>query len=63
MRIQIDHLNSLDRRKGVLAVLLDMSSAIDIVDSMLISQLRSLGIHDTALKLLESYMSNRTKTV
>ena len=64
VRTQNDHLHSLDRRKGELAVLLDMSAAFDTVDhSMLISQLRSIGIQGTALKWLESYMSNKTQTV
>ena len=61
VRIQNDYLHSLDRRKGVLAVLLDMSAAFDTIDhSMLISQ---LPIQGTALKWLESYKSNRTQTV
>ena len=59
VRIQNDHIHSLDRRKGVLAVLFDMT----VDHSMLISQLRSIGIQGTALKWLESYMSNRTQTV
>ena len=64
MRTQNDHLHSLDRKKGVLAVLLDMSAAFDTVNhSMLISQLRSISIQGTALEWLESYMSNRTQTV
>jgi len=41
MRIQNDHLNSFDRKKGVLIVLLlDMSVALDTVDhTLLISQM------------------------
>ena len=61
VRIQNDHLISVDRKKGVLTMLLDMSVAFDTVDhSMLIGQMRSIG---TALKWLESYISNRTHTV
>ena len=51
VRIQNNHLISVDRKKGVLTVLLDMSAAFDTVDhSMLIGQMRSIGIEDTALK-------------
>ena len=51
VRIQNDHLNSVDKKKGVLTVLLDMSGAFDTVDhSMLIGQMRSMGIEGTALK-------------
>ena len=64
MRIQNDHLISIDRKKGVLPVLLDMSTAFDTVDhSVLIGQMRSIGIEGTALKWLESYISNWTRTV
>ena len=64
VRIQNDHLNSVDKKKGVLTVLLDMSAAFDTVDhSVLIGQMRSIGIEGTALKWLESYISNRTHTV
>ena len=51
VRIQNDHLNSVDRKNGVLTVLLDMSAVFDTVDhSMLIGQMRSIGIEGTALK-------------
>ena len=64
VRIQNDHLISVDRKKVVLTLLLDMSAAFDQVDhSMLIDQMRSIGIEGTALKWLESYISNRTHTV
>ena len=64
VRIQNAHLKSVDKKKGVLTVLLDMSAAFDTVDhSVLIGQMRSIGIEGTALKWLESYMSNRTHTV
>ena len=64
MRIQNDYLNSVNRKKCVLTVLLDMSAAFDTVDhSMLISQKRGIGIEGTALKWLELYITNRTQTV
>jgi len=64
VRIQNEHLISVDRKKGVLTVLLDMSTAFNTVDhTMLIGQMRNIGIEGTALKWLESYISNRTHTV
>ena len=64
VRMQNDQLNPVDRKKGVLTVLLDMSAAFDTVDhSMLIGQMRSIGIEGTALKWLESYISNWNHTV
>ena len=46
VRIQNDHL---DRKKDVVTVLLDMSAAFDTVDhSVLIGQMRSIGIEGTA---------------
>ena len=51
VHIQNEHLNSVDRKKGVLTVLLDMSAAFDTVDhSMLIGQMHSIGIEGTARK-------------
>ena len=60
VRVQGDNLNSVDRKKGVLIMLLDISAAID---TMLIGQMRSIGIEGTALIWLESYISNWIHTV
>ena len=55
VRIQNDLLNSVDKKKGVLTELLDMSAAFDTVDHLvLIDQMRSIRIEGTALKWLES---------
>ena len=63
VRIQGDLLRSVDRKKVVAVVLLNIGAAFDNVDnSSLISQLRSICIHGTAVQLLESYMSNIIQT-
>ena len=63
VRIQGDLLRSVDRKKVVDVVLLNIGAAFDNVDnSSLISQLRSICIHSIALQLLESYMSNIIQT-
>ena len=64
VRIQNGHHIPVDRKKGVLTVLLDMCAAFDTVDhSLLNDQMRSIGIEGIALTYLESYISNRIHTV
>lgn len=65
MIVQHDISTALDDSKGVLLVLLDLSSAFDTIDkSILLNILEGrLGITGTALRWFESYMTNRTQRV
>ena len=60
-----DLLCSLDERKAVILVLLDMSAAFDTIGhGIMLSRLRyRFGISGTALKWFESYMENRTQNI
>ena len=65
LRIQNDLLLAMDNRKVSALILLDLSAAFDTIDhSILLSRLSSyFGISGLALKLLTSYLQNRTQTV
>jgi hypothetical protein len=65
LRIQNDLILAMDNKKVSALVLLDLSSAFDTIDhNILLSRLSSyFGISDLALKLLTSYLQNRTQTV
>ena len=59
VRIHDDIMQALDRKKGVILVLLDRTAAFDTVDhSMLLRQLYSIGIRESALAWLTSYLSD-----
>jgi hypothetical protein len=65
LRIQNDLLLALDKRQVTALVLLDLSAAFDTIDhNILLARLSSsFGICDSALKLLTSYITNRTQFV
>ena len=64
VRIHDDILQALDRKKGVILVLLDLTAAFDTVDhGMLLRQLYSIGIRGSALAWLTSYLSDRTLAI
>ncbi len=65
LRIQNDLLLAMDNKKVSALILLDLSSAFDTIDHhILLSRLSSyFGISGLALKLLTSYLQNRTQTV
>src|SRR5258708_3668591 len=65
LRIQNDLLLAMDNRKVSALILLDLSAAFDTIDHhILLSRLSSyFGISGPALKLLTSYLQNRTQTV
>ena len=64
VRIQNDILVSLDNRKSVILVLLDLSAAFDAVDHpLLLDQLYRIGIRGNAHRWMKSYLSERTQLV
>ena len=61
LRVQNDILCELDEKFGVFLILLDLSAAFDTIDhDVLYSRLASIGVKGSALKWLQSYLSNRT---
>ena len=64
VRIQDDILKSLDSRKYVILVLLDLSSAFDSVDhDILMNKLYKIGVRGRAYNWVKSYLSSRTQAV
>ncbi len=64
VRIQDDILVSLDNRKTVILVLLDLSAAFDTVDHrLLLDKLYRIGIRGNAHRWMHSYLSERTQVV
>ena len=63
--VQNDIVQAIDGKKSVILVLLDLSAAFDTIDhSVLLHRLQhDFGITGTALKWLDSYLSDRTQTV
>ena len=61
LRITNDILRDLDNRKGVILVLLDLSSAFDTIDyTILLSRLKEqIGIGGVALDWIQSYLTDR----
>ena len=65
VRVQNDILTSMDNKRGVILVLLDLSAAFDTIDhGKLLKQLElRLGVKETALEWFSSYLSGRTQSV
>ena len=63
--MQNDLLRAVDRKQGIILVLLDLSAAFDTIDhDILLSRLReNIGIDGLALDWIKSYLSNRTQSI
>ena len=64
VRVCNDILLSLDQRKAVSLVLLDLSAAFDTIDhKMLLDRLSNIGVQGMAHKWFQSYLHNRHQSV
>ena len=65
LRIYNDVMFNIDRDNGTLLVLLDLSAAFDAIDHQIILHIleHSLGITDSALALMKSYLDGRQPCV
>ena len=64
MRIIEDWKQALDYEKYVAAILMDLSKAFDCLPhGLLLLKLKYYGLSENALKLMESYLSNRKQCV
>ena len=65
IRIQNDILLNLDKKQGVILVLLDLSAAFDTIDhDLMLQRLEdSLGVKGDVLKWFSSYLKNRTSEI
>ena len=64
MRVQNDILMSLDNKRGVVLIMLDLSAAFNTVDhSLLLGRMRSAGVIGIAHQWFTSYLTSRTQSV
>ena len=65
LRVHSDIVSAIDKGRGVFLILLDLSAAFDTVDhTILLSFLKDyIGLDGLALKLFETYLTNRTQCV
>ena len=64
IRVQNDILMSLDNKRGVVLIMLDLSAAFDTVDhSLLLGRMRSAGVIGIAHQWFASYLASRTQSV
>ena len=64
VRIHEDMTHTIDSRRGVLLVLLDVSAAFDTLDhSTLLLRLRDIGLTQTVFTWFKSYLAGRTNAI
>ena len=60
LKFSDDILKLFDQKKVAIAMFMDLSKAFDCVDhDILLSKLKRYSIHETALQLINSYLSDR----
>ena len=64
LKLTDDWRQALDNKKDVAVVAIDLSKAFDsICHSLLLAKLKAYGVHDSAIKLIQSYLSGRFQRV
>ena len=64
MRVHNDILMSLDNKRGVVLIMLDLSAAFDtVVHSLLLGRMRSAGVIGIAHQYFASYLTSRTQSL
>ena len=65
LKVKSDILDAVDRQEVTFLVLLDLSAAFDTVDHaiLLLRLYQRIGICETALQWIESYLSSRTSSI
>ena len=65
IRVQNDILRQLDKKRGVILILLDLSAAFDTIDHDHLFELlqNRFGIKGTALDWIKSYLGNRSSSI
>ena len=64
LKLTDDWRQVLDNKKDVAVIAIDLSKAFDsICHNLLLAKLRAYGVHDSAIKLIQSYLSGRFQRV
>ena len=64
MRLLEDWRKALDNQECVAAILMDLSKAFDCLPiGLLIAKLKAYGLSEGAVKLLDSYLSDRSQQI
>ena len=64
LKLTDDWRQALDNKKDVAVIAIDLSKAFDsICHNLLLAKLKAYGIHDSAIKLIQSYLSGRSQRV
>ena len=64
LKLTDDWRQALDNKKDVAVIAIDLSKAFDsICHNLLLAKLKAYGVHDSAIKLIQSYLSGRFQRV
>ena len=64
LKLTDDWRQALDNKKDVAVIAIDLPKAFDsICHNLLLAKLKAYGVHDSAIKLIQSYLSGRFQRV